>query len=59
MLGPRFGSSRPSGFVGSGGRRGGGIQPHSWARHHGSASGALDMGEDYENENDVTLVYLG
>lgn len=28
------------------------IQPTMWARKHGSASGALDVGENYDGVND-------
>jgi len=31
------------------------VQPSHWARKHGSASGALDMGEDYDGVNDDVL----
>lgn len=31
------------------------VQPSHWARKHGSASGAVDPGEDYEGVNDDVL----
>lgn len=31
------------------------VQPTYWARKHGSASGAVDTGEDYEGVNDDVL----
>jgi hypothetical protein len=32
------------------------VQPDRWARRHGSASGAVDPGENYEGENSDVLV---
>lgn len=31
------------------------VQPTHWARKHGSASGAVDMGEDYDGVNEDVL----
>ena len=35
------------------------IQPDNWARRHGSASGALDLGVDYEGENGDVVAQAG